>query len=57
MTVHDACPTRTEDRVHSAIRTLLDRMKIVVVEPRSTRKNSVLDAGFTRRRAWPPARS
>ena len=37
MAVLDACPTRTETRVHDAIRTLLERMNIKVVEPRLTR--------------------
>lgn len=41
MAVHDACPTRTESRVHTAVRTLLDRMNIVVVEPKATRAGSV----------------
>jgi Fe-S oxidoreductase len=41
MTIHDACPTRTEARVHDAVRTLLDRMNIVVVEPPSTRTRAV----------------
>ncbi|MBZ5589265.1 MAG: (Fe-S)-binding protein [Acidobacteriia bacterium] len=37
MTVLDACPTRDQDRVHEAIRTLLSRMNIAVVEPERTR--------------------
>jgi len=37
MAVLDACPTRTEARVHDAVRTLLARMNITVVEPRLTR--------------------
>jgi Fe-S oxidoreductase len=36
MTIHDACPTRTETRVHSAIRILLKKMNIKVVEPKNT---------------------
>jgi len=36
MAIHDACPTRTETRVHSAIRTLLDKMNIKVVEPKNS---------------------
>lgn len=36
MTIHDACPTRTETRVHSAIRKLLARMNIKVIEPENT---------------------
>ncbi|SMC32561.1 heterodisulfide reductase-related iron-sulfur binding cluster [Sporomusa malonica] len=36
MSVHDACPTRTEERVHKAIRKLLTKMNIKVVEPQNT---------------------
>lgn len=36
MTIHDACPTRTETRVHSAIRMLLKKMNIKIVEPKNT---------------------
>ena len=38
MTILDACPTRTEARVHDAVRTLLARMNIAVVEPAATRE-------------------
>lgn len=38
MTVLDACPTRDQDRVHDAVRTLLGRMNIRVVEPAATRR-------------------
>ncbi|BDU78120.1 (Fe-S)-binding protein [Mesoterricola sediminis] len=41
MAIQDACPTRTEDRVHAAVRTLLSRMNIRVVEPDQTRTRSV----------------
>ncbi len=41
MTVHDACPTRTQQRVHSAVRTLLERMNIGIVEPRKTKTKAV----------------
>lgn len=41
MTIHDACPTRTESRVHDAIRELLGRMNIVVIEPEATRGAAV----------------
>lgn len=41
MSVHDACPTRAETRVHHAVRRLLDRMNIVVVEPRATGTRAV----------------
>jgi len=37
MSILDACPTRTEQRVHNAIRTLLTRMNIKVLEPANTR--------------------
>lgn len=40
MTIHDACPTRTEERVHSAIRKLLKRMNVKVIEPKNTRTNA-----------------
>ena len=40
MTILDACPTRTEPRVHTAIRTLLKKMNIALVEPEKTRTNS-----------------
>ena len=36
MAIHDACPTRTETRVHEAVRTLLRRMNITAVEPEHT---------------------
>lgn len=41
MTIHDACPTRTEERVHSAIRKLLDRMNIKIIEPHNTRTKAI----------------
>jgi Fe-S oxidoreductase len=37
MSILDACPTRTEARVHDAVRALLARMNITVVEPSNTR--------------------
>lgn len=40
MTILDACPTRTEARVHGAVRALLARMNIRVVEPANTRTRS-----------------
>ncbi len=39
LAIHDACPTRTEPGVHAAIRTLLQKMNITVVEPEYTREN------------------
>lgn len=41
VSIHDACPTRTEERVHSAIRRLLERMNIKVIEPKNTRAKAV----------------
>ena len=41
MTVHDACPTRTEERVHHAVRALLGRMNVSVVEARRSGTKSV----------------
>ncbi len=36
MTIIDACPTRSEVRVHKAIRTLLEKMNITLIEPKKT---------------------
>lgn len=41
MSIHDACPTRSEERVHVAIRKLLERMNIKVIEPQNTRTKAV----------------
>lgn len=41
ISIHDACPTRTEERVHTAIRELLKRMNIKVVESKNTRTDSI----------------
>ena len=38
MTVLDACPTKNEPQVHDAVRTLLSRMNIEIVEPEKTRE-------------------
>jgi Fe-S oxidoreductase len=40
MTIIDACPTRDQERVHMAIRKLLLRMNITVVEPKKTMTRS-----------------
>lgn len=40
MSILDACPTRNQPRVHNAVRTLLTRMNIRLVEPEHTRTNS-----------------
>ena len=39
MSIIDACPTREETDIHTAIRTLLERMNIKLVEPVNTRTN------------------
>lgn len=36
MTIIDACPTRNKVKVHKAIRTLLSRMNIELIEPKKT---------------------
>lgn len=41
MSVHDACPIREKPQVHSAVRSLLDKMNIKVVEARQHGKHSV----------------
>ena len=41
MSIHDACPTRTEERVHNAIRKLAEKMNIKLIEPENTRTRSV----------------
>ena len=38
MTILDACPTRDQARVHDAVRALLQRMNISLVEPNATRE-------------------
>jgi Fe-S oxidoreductase len=40
MTIIDACPTRGEARVHDAVRELVRRMNISLVEPANTRTKS-----------------
>ena len=40
MSITDACPTRQNSNVHTAVRTLLQRMNITLVEPEHTRANS-----------------
>jgi len=41
MSIHDACPTRTEERVHSSVRKLLERMNITISEPKNTRTKAI----------------
>lgn len=40
MTILDACPTRDQERIHDAIRILLKKMNIRIVEPEKTRTKS-----------------
>ena len=40
MTIIDACPTRDQTRVHNAVRKLVSRMNISLVEPEMTRAKS-----------------
>jgi hypothetical protein len=40
MTIIDACPTRDQDRVHKAIREIIRRMNIDLVEPEKTMAKS-----------------
>jgi Fe-S oxidoreductase len=41
LAIHDVCPVRTEPRVHDAVRKLLDKMNIEVMEPKNTRDKSI----------------
>jgi hypothetical protein len=41
MTIIDACPTRDQDRIHIAIRKLLEKMKINLIEPKSTKTKGI----------------
>lgn len=41
MTILDACPTRDQERVHSAIRQVLRKMNITLVEPENTGTKSI----------------
>lgn len=40
MSIIDACPTRDQERVHNSIRALLEKMNIILVEPKNTRTKS-----------------
>ncbi len=40
MSIIDACPTREQERVHNAVRKVLERMNIRIEEPRNTRTKS-----------------
>lgn len=39
ISIHDTCPTRTQERVTSAVRTLLGRMNLKIVEPAGTKES------------------
>ena len=41
MTILDACPARDQPRIHRAIRLLLKKMNITVIESEKTQTNSV----------------
>lgn len=41
MAIHDACPTRTEDRVLDAVRALCRRMNVRLEEPAATRDRAI----------------
>ncbi len=41
MSIHDVCPTKTGKTVHDAVRSLLKKMNIEVVEPINSREHSV----------------
>lgn len=41
MTIHDACPIRGKEKVHHAIRTLLHKMNIQLIEPKNTVTKSI----------------
>ncbi len=40
MSIMDACPTRNKEKVQNAIRTLLNKMNITLVEPKNTMSRS-----------------
>ena len=48
MTIIDACPTRDQPRVHEAVRALVRKMNITLVEPKRTRTGSTCcgDSGW-----------
>jgi len=41
MSIIDACPTRDQVRVHDAVRAVLDKMNITLIEPKNTRTKSI----------------
>jgi Fe-S oxidoreductase len=40
MSINDACPTRDQEKVHNAIRKLLHKMNITLIEPAKTKTKS-----------------
>jgi len=40
MTILDACPTREKEKVHTAIRKIINKMNIILTEPKHTRTKS-----------------
>ncbi|MBX4265495.1 (Fe-S)-binding protein [Clostridium estertheticum] len=41
MTILDACPTRDQERIHNAVRVLLKKMNISLVEPKKTKTKGI----------------
>ncbi len=41
MSIIDACPTRDQVRVHDGVRSVLHKMNITLIEPKSTRTKSI----------------
>ncbi|WP_298842727.1 heterodisulfide reductase-related iron-sulfur binding cluster [Clostridium sp.] len=41
MTILDACPTRNQERIHNAVRMLLKKMNITLVEPKKTKTKGI----------------
>jgi Fe-S oxidoreductase len=41
MSILDACPTRDQERIHNAVRVLLKKMNITLVEPEKTKTKGV----------------
>jgi Fe-S oxidoreductase len=41
MSILDACPTRDQDRIHFAIRKVLEKMNIKIIEPQNTKRKSI----------------
>lgn len=41
MSIIDACPTRDQVRVHDAVRSVLDKMNITLIEPKNTSTKSI----------------